>query len=73
MDGVLLDNTAVQARAFRLLFRDLGLTTNARRLLRRLNSIPATAILQNVFRHEVPEKQLKEYAAQREFLYCTLY
>ena len=73
MDGVLIDNTAVQARAFQLLFRDLGLTTNARRLLRRLNGMPATAILQSVFRHEVPEKQLQEYAAQREFLYRTLY
>ncbi len=73
MDGVLVDNTAVQARAFQLLFRDLGLTTNARRLLGRLNGMPATAILQRVFHHEVPEKQLKEYAAQREFLYRTLY
>lgn len=73
MDGVLLDNTPVQARAFQLLFRDLGLTTNARRLLRRLNGMPATEILQSVFRHEVPQKQLKEYAAQREFLYRTLY
>ncbi len=73
MDGVLIDNTPVQARAFQLLFRDLGLTTNARRLLRRFNGMPATEILQSVFRHEVPEKQLKEYAAQREFLYRTLY
>jgi len=73
MDGVLIDNTAVQARAFQLLFRDLGLTTNARRLLSRLNGMPATDILKSVFRHEVPEKQLKEYAAQREFLYRTLY
>jgi len=73
MDGVLIDNTAVQARAFQLLFRDLGLTTNARRLLSRLNGMPATDILQSVFRHEVPEKQLQEYAAQREFLYRTLY
>lgn len=73
MDGVLADNTAVQARAFQLLFRDLDLTTNARRLLARLNGMPATAILKTVFRHPVPEKQLKEYAAQREFLYRTLY
>ena len=73
MDGVLIDNTPVQARAFQLLFRDLGLTTNARHLLRRLNGMPATKILQSVFRHEVPQKQLKEYAAQREFLYRTLY
>lgn len=73
MDGVLVDNTPVQARAFQLLFRDLGLTTNARRLLARLNGMPATDIIQSVFRHPVPEKQLKEYAAQREFLYRTLY
>ena len=73
MDGVLLDNTPYQARAFQLLFRDLGLTTNARRLLARLNGMPATAILKTVLRHEVPEKQLKEYAAQRELLYRTLY
>ncbi|MGI4832639.1 MAG: HAD family hydrolase [Janthinobacterium lividum] len=73
MDGVLVDNTAYQARAFQLLFRDLGLTTNARRLLRRLNGMPATAILQSVFQHEVPKKQLEEYATQREFLYRTLY
>lgn len=73
MDGVLVDNTAYQARAFQLLFRDLGLTTNARRLLARLNGMPATAILKAVFRHEVPEKELKQYADQREFLYRTLY
>ncbi len=45
MDGVLIDNTDYQARAFQLLFRDLGLTTNARRLLERLNGMPATKIL----------------------------
>ena len=73
MDGVLIDNTPVQARAFQLLFRDLGLTTNARRLLRRLNGMPATDILRHVFRHEVPDKQLEAYADQREFLYRTLY
>lgn len=73
MDGVLVDNTPDQARAFQLLFRDLGLTTNARRLLARLNGMPATNILKTVFRHPVPEKQLKEYASQREFLYRTLY
>ncbi|WP_046243975.1 HAD family hydrolase [Hymenobacter terrenus] len=73
MDGVLIDNTPAQARAFQLLFRDLGLTTNARQLLKRLNGMPATTILKTVFRHPVPEKQLKEYAAQREFLYRTLY
>ncbi|MVN76377.1 HAD-IA family hydrolase [Hymenobacter sp. HMF4947] len=73
MDGVLIDNTLVQARAFQALFRDLGLTTNARRLLRRLNGMPATDIIQSVLRHEVPKKQLELYAEQREFLYRTLY
>ncbi|MBX0292731.1 HAD-IA family hydrolase [Hymenobacter sp. HSC-4F20] len=73
MDGVLIDNTAVQARAFQLLFRDLGLTTNARRLLERLNGMPATKILQTVFANPVPEKTLKQYADQREFLYRVLY
>jgi beta-phosphoglucomutase family hydrolase len=73
MDGVLIDNTPVQARAFQLLFRDLGLTTNARKLLARLNGMPATTILKTVFKHPVEEKQLKEYASQREFLYRTLY
>lgn len=73
MDGVIVDNTAYQARAFQLLFRDLGLTTNARQLLKRLNGMPAADILQSVFRHPVPAKQIKEYAAQREFLYRTLY
>ncbi len=73
MDGVIVDNTAYQARAFQLLFRDLGLTTNARQLLKRLNGMPATDILKSVFRHPVPPKQIKEYAAQREFMYRTLY
>ena len=73
MDGVLVDNTAVQARAFQLLFRDLGLTTKALPMLRRLNGMPAGEILQSVFRHPVPKKQLEIYAEQREFLYRTLY
>lgn len=73
MDGVLIDNTSYQARAFQLLFRDLGLTTNARRLLERLNGMPATKILETVFTHDVPKKKLEEYATQREFLYRTLY
>ena len=73
MDGVLINNTNVQARAFQLLFRDLGLTTNAKKLLARLNGMPATNILKTVFKHPVEEKQLKEYASQREFLYRTLY
>jgi len=73
MDGVLIDNTPYQARAFQLLFRDLGLTTNARRLLARLNGMPASNILQTVFTNPVPKEKLKEYASQREFLYRTLY
>lgn len=73
MDGVLIDNTPYQARAFQLLFRDLGLTTNARQLLERLNGMPASNILKTVFTNPVPKKKLEEYAAQREFLYRTLY
>lgn len=73
MDGVLIDNTPEQAKAFQLLFRDLGLTTNARRLLRRLNGMPASDILASVFINPVPKKQLEEYAAQRELLYRVLY
>ena len=73
MDGVLVDNTPVQARAFQLLFRDLGLTTNARQLLKRLNGMPAGEIIQSVFRHPIDKKQLEIYAEQREFLYRTLY
>lgn len=73
MDGVLIDNTDYQARAFQLLFRDLGLTTNARRLLERLNGMPATKILQTVFASDVPKKKLTTYADQREFLYRTIY
>ncbi|WP_019946536.1 HAD family hydrolase [Hymenobacter aerophilus] len=73
MDGVIIDNTAAQARAFQLLFRDLGLTTNARRLLRRLNGMPAGQILKTVFTNPVPDKKIEEYAAQRELLYRVLY
>ena len=73
MDGVLVDNTPYQARAFQLLFRDLGLSTRALPLLKRLNGMPAPDVLKQVFRHPVPKKQLEEYAAQREFLYRTLY
>ncbi|MBF9142783.1 HAD family hydrolase [Hymenobacter properus] len=73
MDGVLVDNTPVQARAFQLLFRDLGLTTNARQLLKRLNGMPAGEIIQSVFRHPIDKEQLEIYAEQREFLYRTLY
>ncbi|GAB3575465.1 HAD family hydrolase [Hymenobacter daeguensis] len=73
MDGVLVDNTPVQARAFQLLFRDLGLSTNARQLLKRLNGMPADEIIQSVFRHPIPPKQLAIYAEQRELLYRVLY
>ena len=73
MDGVLVDNTPTQARAFQLLFRDLGLTTKALPLLKRLNGMPASDIIQSVFRHPIPKKQLDSYAEQREFLYRTLY
>ncbi|MDB5269521.1 MAG: hypothetical protein JWP58_2561 [Hymenobacter sp.] len=73
MDGVLVDNTPTQARAFQLLFRDLGLKTNATKLLKRLNGMPAGEIIQSVFRHRIPKKELEGYAEQREFLYRTLY
>lgn len=73
LDGVIIDNTPVQARAFQLLFRDLDLQADASELLRRLNGMPATDILKQVFDHPVPEKDLKKYADQREFLYRTLY
>jgi HAD superfamily hydrolase (TIGR01509 family) len=73
MDGVLIDNTSFQARAFQILFRDLGLTTNALKLLQRLNGMPATKILETVFTNPVSKKQLETYADQREFLYRTLY
>ncbi|GGF16647.1 HAD family hydrolase [Hymenobacter cavernae] len=73
MDGVIIDNTDYQAEAFQLLFREHGLTTNARHLLERLNGMPATAILKTVFQHPVPEKELKRYADQREFLYRVIY
>ncbi|MDQ2793070.1 MAG: HAD-IA family hydrolase [Bacteroidota bacterium] len=73
MDGVLVDNTAAHARSFQLLFRDLGLSTNALRLLKRLNGMPAPEILTHVFRHPVPLKQREAYVAQREFLYRVLF
>lgn len=68
IDGVLVDNTPVQARAFQLLFRGLGLTTNARQLLKHRNGMPAGDIIQRVFRHPVPNKELEGYAGQHEFL-----
>lgn len=73
MDGVIVDNFDVQARAFQYLFRDLGLTTDAHRLLARLTGMPAGTIIQSVFRHPVPEKDIERYTDQREFLYRTLY
>lgn len=73
MDGVLVDNVPYHAQAFQALFTDLGLTTNATKLLHRLNGMPTTALLKTVLRHEVPKKQLEEYSTQREFLYRTLY
>ncbi len=73
MDGTIIDNTAYQARAFQYLFRDLGLTTDARRLLERLNGMPAGNILKTVFASDVPKKKIESYADQREFLYRTLY
>gem|GEM_PF-6217038 len=38
------------------MFRDLGLTTNARQILKRLNEMLTTNILASVFRHPVPVK-----------------
>ncbi len=73
MDGVILDNTPVQARAFQLLFQDIGVEADAYQLLRRLNGMPATDILKQVLEEPKPEKELKKYADQREFLYRTLY
>jgi beta-phosphoglucomutase family hydrolase len=73
LDGVILDNTLVQARAFQLLFQDLGVEADAYQLLRRLNGMPATDILKQVLDKPEPEKELKKYADQREFLYRTLY
>ncbi|RZK14825.1 MAG: hypothetical protein EOO56_24125, partial [Hymenobacter sp.] len=73
MDGVIVDNTAVQARAFHLLFRDLDLKADANELLRRFNGMPATEILEQVFDKPQSKEDLKKYADQREFLYRTLY
>lgn len=74
MDGVLIDNTPVQARAFQLLFRDQGVQADATRLLRRLNGAPASEILKDAFAdNPQPADKLEELAGQREFLYRTLY
>jgi HAD superfamily hydrolase (TIGR01509 family) len=72
MDGVLIDNTPIQARAFQLLFRDQGVQADATQLLRRLNGAPASEILKETFPDQ-PADKLEELAGQREFLYRTLY
>ena len=56
MNGVIVDNTAHQARVFRLLFRDLSLSTNTRQLLKHPNGVPTTDILKSIFRHLVPAR-----------------
>jgi beta-phosphoglucomutase family hydrolase len=74
MDGVLIDNTPVQARAFQLLFRDHGIQADATQLLRRLNGAPASEILKEAFADQPQtDDKLEELAGQREFLYRTLY
>lgn len=73
MDGVIVDNTPIQARAFQLLFRDLNLKADANDLLRRFNGMPATEILEQLFDEPQSKEDLKKYADQREFLYHTLY
>jgi beta-phosphoglucomutase family hydrolase len=74
MDGVLIDNTPVQARAFQLLFRDQGVQADATQLLRRLNGAPASEILKEAFADKPQsDERLEEIAGQREFLYRTLY
>lgn len=75
MDGVIVDNTPVQARAFQLLFRDLAIEADALQLLCRLNGSPATVILKEAFADAKPasDGELESYADQREFLYRTLY
>lgn len=74
MDGVLVDNTPVQAKAFQLFFRDQGLDADAMQLLRRLNGSPASEIMKEAFPQPSPDdEQLEAYADQRELLYRTLY
>lgn len=73
MDGVIIDNTLVQARAFQLLFRDQAVEADAQQLLRRLNGAPASEILKDAFGEAASEKELTAFADQREFLYRTLY
>jgi beta-phosphoglucomutase family hydrolase len=74
MDGVIVDNTPVQARAFQLFFRDQEVEADATQLLRRLNGAPASEILKEAFaKKPQPDEKLAAYAEQREFLYRTLY
>lgn len=74
MDGVLVDNTPVQARAYQLLFRDQEVEADATQLLRRLNGAPAAEILTEAFaKQPQPDEKLEAYAEQRELLYRTLY
>ncbi|MFD1871140.1 HAD family hydrolase [Hymenobacter bucti] len=74
MDGVIVDNTLIQARAFQLLFRDQDVDADAIELLRRLNGAPASEILKEAFaKKPQPDEKLTAYAEQREFLYRTLY
>jgi len=74
MDGVIVDNTLIQARAFQLLFRDQAVDADAIQLLRRLNGAPASEILKEAFaKKPQPDEKLESFAEQREFLYRTLY
>jgi HAD superfamily hydrolase (TIGR01509 family) len=74
MDGVIVDNTLIQARAFQLLFRDQDVDADAAQLLRRLNGAPASEILKEAFaKKPQPDEKLESFAEQREFLYRTLY
>jgi HAD superfamily hydrolase (TIGR01509 family) len=74
MDGVIVDNTPIQARAFQLLFRDQDVDADAAQLLRRLNGAPASEILKEAFaKKPQPDEKLESFAEQREFLYRTLY
>jgi HAD superfamily hydrolase (TIGR01509 family) len=73
MDGVLVDNTLMQARAFQLFFRDQDVKGDAYQLLRRFNGAPASEILKEVFPEQQSDEKLTSYAEQREFLYRTLY
>jgi beta-phosphoglucomutase-like phosphatase (HAD superfamily) len=73
LDGVIVDNTPIRACAFQLLFRDLYPKADVNEVLRRLNSMPATDILEQVVNPPVPAKDLHKYADQGESRYRTLY